>query len=64
MFGVQLMMITITKQYKERKHLKEINMSKTQKKMETSFEDLMWTEKIWIDEEMYMISGKIGSHIP
>ena len=32
--------------------------------METSFEDLMWTEKIWIDEEMYMISGKIGSHIP
>ena len=31
--------------------------------METSFEDLMWTEKIWIDEEMYMISGKIGSHI-
>ena len=32
MFGVQLMMITITKQYKERKHLKEINMSKTQKK--------------------------------
>ena len=32
--------------------------------METLFEDLMWTEKIWIDEEMFMISEKIGSHIP
>ena len=29
MFGDEMMMITITKQYKERKHLKEINMSKT-----------------------------------
>ena len=27
--------------------------------METLFEDLMWTEKIWIDEEMFMISEKI-----
>ena len=29
MFGDEMMMITITKQYKERKHLREINMSKT-----------------------------------